>query len=47
MGLPLRLAIPVHATDRARLLGVEFLWQHHVPARPQLLLRHHVPGLQW
>jgi hypothetical protein len=47
MGLPLRLAIPLHAADCARLLGVEFLRQLHVPPCPQLLLCHHVLGLQW
>ena len=47
MGLPLRPAVPLHAADRARLLGVELLRQLHVPPRSQLLLRHHIPGLQW
>ena len=47
MGLPLRPAVPLHAADRARLLGVELFRQLHVPPRSQLLLRHHIPGLQW
>lgn len=47
MGVPLRSAVPLHAADRARLLGVELLRQQHVPACAELLLCHHFLGLQW
>jgi len=46
LDLSLSLAIPSPATDSPRLLGLESLWQHNVPASSKLLLRHHVSGLQ-
>jgi len=42
----LSLAVPPPAIDSPRLLGLESVWQHDVPTSTELLLRHHIPGLQ-
>jgi len=46
MGLPLCVAVSFHAAHRTRLLGVEFLRQHHVSFGVGVLLCHHILGLQ-
>ena len=47
LGLPLRAAIHPDAAHRSGLLGVEPVWEYNVPLGFELLLRGHVPGLQW
>ena len=47
LDVPLCVAVPAYATHRAGLLGVELLWEHHVLDGTELLLRHHISGLQW
>lgn len=47
VGIPLRPAIPSHATDCAGLLGLESVRQYHVPTGTELLLRCDISGLQW
>lgn len=46
LGFPLRPPISPHAADRSRLLGVQSIREHHVSHGIELLLRHHIPGLQ-
>ena len=46
LGLSLPPSIPTHAADSPGLLGFELLRQYHVPLGTQLLLCHHLAGLQ-
>lgn len=47
VGVLIRVAVPLHAAHRSGLLGFELLRQLNVPSGAQLLLCHHIPGLQW
>lgn len=47
VGVLVRAAVSLDASDCTRLLGLELLRQHHVPACTKLLLHNHVPRIQW
>lgn len=47
LDLPLCFAIPAYAAHSTGLLGIELLREYHVLDGAELLLCHHISGLQW